>query len=97
MLAAERFTLVHAVDFALTMRKTVSDFFGKLVAITVCTDLKCLYDALTGINRTSEKLREISDFVWVSSKCNPVRAMTNDSPSPALRNWMHTNTLLIYA
>lgn len=45
--------------------------------------------------RQACELREIAKVVWIPSKNNPADAMAKDQPSPAPRNWMCTNTLLI--
>lgn len=50
VLAAELFAVVHAFDYASTLRNSVSDMLGRQIAMTVYTDSKSLYDAMTGIN-----------------------------------------------
>lgn len=39
----------------------------------------------------------IAEVVWVPSSDNPADALTKDSASPALKNWMRTNELPIIA
>lgn len=111
MLSAELVVIFHVFDFASTTRKTISDMFGRNIAMTMYTDNKSRYDAMTGINATTEKrlmidltilrqayeLREITEIVWVTSAQNQADAMTKDSLSPALSTWMRTNTLSISA
>lgn len=109
VLAPEVFAVVHAFDYASTLRATISDMFGRSILITVYTDSKSLYDTLTGINATSEKrwlfdlailreayeLHEIAEIIWVPSSDNPADAMTKYSAKLALRMCMKTNAIAV--
>lgn len=77
VLASELFAVIHEFDFASAMRKTILDMLDRQVLITVYTDSKILYDAMTGMNTTTEvrlliyltvlqqayELREIAEIV----------------------------------
>lgn len=77
--------------------------------ITIYTDSKSLYDALTGNQTPTEKrllidltmlrqvyeLRKITGIVWILPTDNPADAMTKERPATALNVLMRTNTLTI--
>lgn len=100
--------MIQEFDYASIVRISISEMLGRPVAIHIYTDPKSLYDAITGINATTEtgplldlalfpetfELQKIATVVWVPSKDNPADAMTKELKSSALNNWM-TNKLYI--
>ena len=109
VLAAELFAMVHGFDISSTIRLTFNSMLDQVIPLHVYTDSRSLYDCLTRINQTTEKRllidlrmlrqsyerREITKVFWIPTSQNPADAFTKARPTPALKQLMDENRLLL--
>lgn len=88
--AAEFFAAVTASDCTSRLHVTLNDMFGIVVPLVIYSDSTYLFDSVTGLNSTTEKLflidlyplrqnyelRELSGIAWIPSLPSPADAMT---------------------
>lgn len=94
VLAAELCALIHEFDSASPICKPIFLMFDRIVSLSVCIDLKSLFDAIVGIHPTTEKrllidlsllreafeMCETDNFFRIPSQENPADALTKKSP-----------------
>lgn len=94
--AAELYSVSEGVSEAILIRHFLAEIVDKLMPITVWTDSRQVFDAVTKISsqprdkRTILELREIQDHVendivevqWIPSKDNPADILTKKGVSP---------------
>lgn len=99
VLAAELFAVVHAFDYASTVRPAVNEIMEKVVLLNIYTGSGSLFEGLVEVDATTEKrqtidltmlrqayeLKEIAEVVWISTAQNPADAVTKDNASLALK------------
>lgn len=109
VLAAELFAMVHGFDVSSTIRLALNDMLDRVIPLRVYTDSRSLYDCLTRINQTAEKRllidlrmlrqsyerREITEVLWIPTAQNPADAFTKAKTSPALKQLMMENRILL--
>lgn len=107
VLAAELYAFVLGFDHGFKFRTALQKIVNRSVLLKMYTDSKCLFDALTSLNTTTEKRllidlsmlrqsfenREISEVTWIPGNQNPSDALTKLRPCHALEEMMKTNRL----
>src|ERR1019366_496566 len=109
VLASELYAITHGFDISACLKLTIERILGFPVPLTVCTDLKSVYDCLVKLGTTQEKRlmvdlmclrqsyerREIAEIKWIDGNSNPANAMTKSKACSALRDLIDTNKISI--
>lgn len=109
VLSAELYSMSYGFDSTSLIRHTLELFLGRTIKLKLLTDSKCLFDALTSLNTTTEKRllidlnilrqsyerREITEVAWIPGGSNPADALTKDKPCDALTSLMETNHIKV--
>ena len=94
-------------DQVYVIKEAMTNILGREVMMTIYTDSKCLFDALTNLNTTSEKRlmidlsmlresyerREITSVMWVPGCQNPADAMTKRDACAGLEKLIAMNKI----
>ena len=84
VLASELYAMTHGFDISACLKLTIERILGFPVPLTVCTDLKSVYDYLVKLGTTQEKRlmvdlmclrqsyerREIAEIKWIDGNSN---------------------------
>lgn len=108
-LTAERFAMVHGFDVSSTIRLTISDFLGHVVALRVLTASRSLFHCLTKTSCTAVKCllvdssmlrqayerREITNVFWIPTAQNQADGFIRAKPCKAPKTILDTNLVHI--
>ena len=111
VLASELYAIVHRFDVRAVLKSIIESILKHSVPMTLCTDLKSLYDCLVKLGtikkkrlmvdimylRQSYKKREIMEIKWTDGDSNPADAMTKAKPCHVLQELINTNTVSMKA
>ena len=108
ILASKLYKIAYRFDTGAVIKVTIKKILQfKWLLITLCTDLKSLYNCLVKLRTTQEKRlivnlmclrqlykkREIAKIKWIDKGSNFADAITKLKPCQALKDLIDTNTV----